>query len=177
MRTQTSGLLAVLCAGLLTASVAQAWPEGRSFILFDGDGFELECIDVAYAGEEVHLYWTDMPTALLITQDHPAVGRTAMTFRVPNHEFGGLYMAANTFVDCMCSRFGQPRFQVAGFAAGKGSCSCTATYRGLHLGKSAKTEPLIGVELGGGARCEAAYVKPVLRPRLQDRWNQDSPSR
>lgn len=175
--TKSTKFLAVALVAFLAASAAHAWPEGHSFILVDGDGFEIECIDVTHNGGVAHLYWTDMATALTLQQEHPGAGRTSLTFKLHGKKFGDLYMAAKTFVDCTCSRFGHPRFKIASFPEGIGTCTCTATYRGLNLGKKARTEPLMGIELGGGATCQKAYAKPVLRPRVQDQWNQANPAR
>jgi hypothetical protein len=43
----------------------------------------------------------------------------------------------------------------------------------MKLGKTIRTEPLLGVELAKGDTCAKAHRKPVLRPRLLDSWSQD----
>lgn len=177
MKSRMLVLLGVALVAMLPASAAQAWPGGRSVILFDGDGFEVECLDIDHDANTVMLFWTDRATTFEMVQNVDDPARCEVAFRLPNDSFGGLYDARNTYLDCTCSRRGTPRYQVQGFPAGSGSCACTATYMGMKHGNVTRTESLLGVELGGEARCKKAYAKPVLRPRLIDRWNAEEPTR
>lgn len=171
------GMLTVLVAAvvaLLSASPSHAWvwPEGRSVILFDGDGFETECVDFSNA-DVATLFFAERAVPAVSTENPEDAGRIAVSFVLPNGNFGGLYRARNTYVDCSCGRRGTPRYQVQGMPVGEATCGCTATYRGVGMGNTIRTEPLLGVELGAGTNCDKAYQKVVLRPRLLDRWNVD----
>lgn len=174
---RTGKLLVVVSAaviGLLSTAPGNAeWPKNHSMIFFDGDGFETECVDFAAGREVAMLYFSQRAVKMTVNVNPQDVARCDVAFELGDGSFGGVYRARNTYINCACNRRGTPRFQVSGMAPGEATCGCTATYWGMKLGKTIRTEPLLGVELAKGDTCAKAYRKPVLRPRLLDSWSQD----